>query len=437
MKKTVAVCTLGCKVNQYESEAVLELFLKAGYQMVDFSESAMVYVVNTCTVTHLSDRKSRQMIRRAKQKNPNSVLVVMGCYAQTNPEAVTAIQDVDIVLGTAQRSEVVALTESFLQQKEPVCLVGNIDGIDFEPLSVNGSVDDHTRAYLKVQDGCNQFCSYCIIPYARGRIRSRTLADTVQEAARLANAGFKELVLTGIHLASWGKDSGEGNLLTLLKELQLVEGLSRIRLGSLEPTLCDEPFVRGVATLSKVCHHFHLSLQSGCDATLKRMNRKYTTAQYGQAVAWIRNYMPEAAITTDIIAGFPGETEAEFNETMAFVEQLYLADAHIFPYSPRKGTPAAVMEGQISPEIKEVRTHQLLQLTEKSREQFAQSFIGQNLWVLFERKTEPGLYEGKTEQYVTVYVKTEENLIGQIRQVTLTAFEYGSLYGVVTESAEP
>ncbi len=432
MEKKVAFCTLGCKVNQYESEAVLEQFLRAGYGQVDFSEYADVYVVNTCTVTHLSDRKSRQMIRRAKQENPSAVLVVMGCYSQTNPEAVLDIPGVDIVIGTEQRTQTVFLVERFLKEQSPINLVAELTGhCGFEPLAIDGSGQPHTRAFLKVQDGCNQFCSYCIIPYARGRIRSRSITDTLTEAKRLVQAGFCELVLTGIHLASWGKDSGEGNLLQLLESLQQVEGLCRIRLGSLEPTLCDEVFVQGVAALDKVCHHFHLSLQSGSDATLKRMNRKYTTKVYAAAVDRIRCVMPEAAITTDVIVGFPGETEEEFAETVAFLEKIRLADAHIFKYSPRQGTPAAKMPCQIAPEIKEARSKTLLKLTETNKQQFEGAYIGKQEWVLFEQETEPGVYEGKTQNYVTVLVKCNQNLTGKLLPVLIQSYHQGVLRGTI------
>ncbi len=434
MEKTVAFCTLGCKVNQYESEAVLEQFIRRGYRQVVFSEPAAVYVVNTCTVTHLSDRKSRQMIRRAKQANPDAVLIVMGCYAQTNPAAVSAIPGVDIVIGTDKRSEAAALAEQIFKERRQVNLVAAESGSVFEPLTIDGSGQNHTRAFLKVQDGCNRFCSYCIIPYARGRIRSRGLADSVREAERLAAAGFRELVLTGIHLASWGKDSGEGTLLDLLQALQAAAGPERIRLSSLEPTLCDERFIQGVASLPKVCHHFHLSLQSGCDATLKRMNRRYTTAEYWDAVERIRAVMPEAALTTDLIAGFPQETESEFAETLAFVDRLCLADAHIFKYSPRKGTPAAAMTGQVAPEIKEERSHRLLQLTERNKQAFARRFIGKTETVLFERCAEPGVYEGKTGNYLTVYAPAAEDITGRLIPVCLTAYQQGALWGTIPEA---
>ncbi len=432
MEKTVAFATLGCKVNQYESEAILEKFVAAGYRAVDFSEKADVYVVNTCTVTHLSDRKSRQMIRRAKQKNPDAVLAVMGCYSQTDPEAVSAISEVDIIIGTAGREQLLSAVEQFLAEKRQLNFVSELQSdCGFEPLEIDGSKQEHTRAYLKVQDGCNQFCSYCIIPYARGRIRSRSIADSVSEAKRLSRAGFRELVLTGIHLASWGKDSGEGNLLQLLKALHDVSGIHRIRLGSLEPTLCDEAFVKGLCDLPKVCRHFHLSLQSGCDATLKRMNRKYTSTVYRKAVECIRSHMPDAAITTDVIVGFPGETEAEFGETYDFIQALGLADAHIFKFSPRQGTPAVKMPMQISPELKEERSRALIALTEENKQKFAATYIDKREEVLFEQMIEPGMWEGKTQNYLTVWVQSDEALSGAFRTVLLTACESGVLKGTL------
>ena len=427
MKKTLAIATLGCKVNQYESEAIAEQFTRAGYITVDFSDRADVYIVNTCTVTHLSDRKSRQMIRRAKQKNPDAVLAVMGCYAQTAPEAVLKIPGVDILVGTTGRSRVLSEVEAYLAHKQVINTVETPEEWVFEPLEIDGSSQEHTRAYLKVQDGCNQFCSYCIIPYARGRIRSRSIEDTVKEAQRLAKAGFLELVLTGIHLASWGKDSGEGNLLDLLKALSGVEGIRRIRLGSLEPTLCDEAFVKGVAELPKVCHHFHLSLQSGCNRTLKRMNRKYTAEEYFAAVSRIRQHMPKAAITTDIIVGFPGETETDFKESYDFAEKLALADAHIFKYSPRSGTPAAKMPDQVAPDQKEERSAKLIALTEQMKQRFAEAMLGETEEILFEQQRSPGRWEGKTENYVTVLYQSEKDLSGKLLTLDLISAKHGEI----------
>lgn len=435
MSKTVAVATLGCKVNQYESEALEEQFNRAGYTVVDFSLAADVYVINTCTVTHLSDRKSRQMIRRAKQLNPASVLVVMGCYAQTNPEAVKKIDGVDIVVGTTGRGQILKLVEQFLEERNRIDLVKELEkDCVFEPLTIDGSMQKHTRAFVKVQDGCNQFCSYCIIPYARGRIRSRSISDTVAEAKRLAEAGFCELVLTGIHLASWGKDSGEGTLLTLLEALKSVSGIERIRLGSLEPTLCDDTFVEGVSRLSKVCHHFHLSLQSGCDKTLKRMNRKYTSAEYFEAVERIKKAMPDAAITTDVIVGFPGETDEDFEESYRFVESLGLADAHIFKYSPRQGTPAAKMPDQVTPEQKEERSNRLIALSKCNGHWFSTKYIGKTEEVLFEQAVMPGVYEGKTKNYISVRVSHDDDVIGKLISVYFTRCTDGVLYGNIVEA---
>ncbi|MBR6729380.1 MAG: tRNA (N(6)-L-threonylcarbamoyladenosine(37)-C(2))-methylthiotransferase MtaB [Clostridia bacterium] len=431
MKKTVAFCTLGCKVNQYESEAVSEQFLKRGYELVDFSQAADVYVINTCTVTHLSDRKSRQMIRRAKQINPSSVLAVMGCYAQTNPEAVRSIPEVDIIIGTAGRCGLPDLVEDFLAQRERMDLVQGEVPCEFESMQIDGSGAVHTRAHVKVQDGCNQFCSYCIIPYARGRIRSRSIADTVAEAERLAAAGFLELVVTGIHIASWGKDSGEGDLADLLEALEGVPGIERIRLGSLEPTLCTEKFVERLKSLKKLCRHFHLSLQSGCDATLRRMNRKYTADMYQNAVFTLRQAMPDVAVTTDIIVGFPQESEEDFLECYQFVEKLSLADAHIFKYSPRAGTVAANMSGQVSPKDKESRSRRLLSLAQASKEAFAERFIGRQMSVLFEQEIAPNVYEGKTENYITVQVTSTQPIVGSLKTVVLTSLSGDVLLGEI------
>ncbi|MBE7010560.1 MAG: tRNA (N(6)-L-threonylcarbamoyladenosine(37)-C(2))-methylthiotransferase MtaB [Ruminococcaceae bacterium] len=434
MAKTVAFCTLGCKVNQYESEAVLEQFLKKGYHAVDFSETADVYIINTCTVTHLSDRKSRQMIRRAKQHNPHSVLVVMGCYVQTNPDAVLKIPDVDVLIGTANRGKVPEAVEQFLAEQKRIDLVEEKVDACFEALSIDGTGQEHTRAYIKVQEGCNQFCSYCIIPYARGRIRSRSIDSTVEEAKRLVASGFCELVVTGIHLASWGKDSGEGTLVDLLEALQKTEGLKRIRLGSLEPTLCTKDFAKKIAALDKVCHHFHLSLQSGCDATLQRMNRKYLTAGYMQAVQDLREAMDDAAITTDIMVGFPGETEEEFAASFAFMKALHLADAHVFKYSPRNGTVAAKMEGQIEPQVKEARSRKMIALTKAYQAEFAEKFVSAQMPVLIEQEVRPGVYEGKTGNYITVLVESKENICGHLVQVTMCSAEGALLHGVICRS---
>lgn len=435
MTKSVAICTLGCKVNAYESEAVAEQFATRGYFLTDFDQAADIYIINTCTVTHLSSRKSRQMIRRTKQLNPNAVLVVMGCYAQTAPEEVAAIPEVDLILGTGDKGRTADVVEEFLLTRKRACLVSGLDEKDeFEELCVT-SYEGRSRAFLKVQDGCNNFCSYCIIPYARGRIRSRSLESCVVEAKRLSQSGFSEIVLVGIHLASYGKERGGPYLIDLLAELNKIDGIARIRLGSLEPTLFDDIFTQQIAGLSKVCRHFHLSLQSGCDETLFRMNRHYSTADYEAAVLKIRRALPGAAITTDIMVGFPGETEEEFLNTLAFVEKIGFADAHVFKYSVRKGTKAEKMDGQVAPEVKEDRSHRLIGLVKTLNQQFVASYIGKTVSVLFEQEHKgiPNLYEGKTDNYITVLAKSQRDVSGEFHTVAITGEKDGLAIGELTE----
>ena len=421
MTKTIAVCTLGCKVNAYESEAVIEQFKKNGYAIVNFDSYADVYVINTCTVTHLGDRKSRQMIRRTKQINPDAVLVVMGCYAQTAPQEIEKIPEVDLVLGTDKKGLVFSFVEKFLDEHKKESYVTDIGKkTDFEELSVT-SYEGKTRAFLKIQDGCNNFCSYCIIPYARGRIRSRDFESSIKEANRLAESGFSEIVLVGIHLASYGKEKGGPYLIDVLEEMSKIEKIKRIRMGSLEPTLFDDEFIERLSHLPKICRHFHLSLQSGCDETLKRMNRKYTTQGYETAVIKIREKFPDAAITTDIMVGFPGETDEEFEKTCNFVKKTAFSDAHIFKYSVRKGTVAEKMKEQVLPDVKEERSHKLIEITEKTKNEFLQKHIGKEEIVLFERehKGKKGLYEGKTDNYITVLAKCEEDISGEFKKVKI------------------
>ncbi len=436
MKKTVAICTLGCKVNAYESEAVAEQFLNKGYALTEFENAADVYIINTCTVTHLGDRKSRQMIRRTKQKNPDAVLVVMGCYSQTAPEDVLKIPEVDIVLGNEGKNSVYEKVEAYIKDKERLVYITDIGAVrNFEHLSVTG-YENRTRAILKVQDGCNNFCSYCIIPYARGRNRSNPIENCIEDAKRLSCSGFSEIVLTGIHLASYGKDLGGPFLIDLLEELEKIDGIKRIRMGSLEPTLFDEELLLRMSRLTKICRHFHLSLQSGCDETLARMNRKYKTAEYAAAVAGIRKVFPDAAITTDIMVGFPGETEEEFEKTMQFVEKIAFADAHIFQYSIRKGTKAETMKQQVSPDKKEARSRRLIALTQKSRDCFLEKHIGKEVEVLFEQKHKgcDDIYEGKTDNYITVLLKSEEDICGTYQTVRIVAIENGFANAVLVEN---
>lgn len=452
--KRVAFLTLGCKVNSYETEGMRELFLKAGAVETGFDKEADIYVVNTCSVTNMADRKSRQMLHRARKKNPEAVLVAAGCYAQAAGETLSAQEGVDLVVGNNQKARIVELTEELLERREEKrCALLDIGRErDYEELPIE-TVTERTRAYIKIEDGCNQFCSYCIIPYVRGRVRSRGEKEILAEIARLAEEGYKEVVLTGIHLSSYGlerkkKDGeigAEGQmevtknrktekisefdaalasaeaeretvlpLLALLKKVQNIEGIERIRLGSLEPRIMTETFVRELAALPKLCPHFHLSLQSGCDATLKRMNRKYTTAEYTSAVERLRHYFNEPAVTTDIIVGFPGETKEEFEETMQFVREIAFSQIHIFKYSRRAGTAADHMAGQIPEPVKSARSDALEQIERELRNAYIADFFGKEEAVLLEEEAEAdgNVYMvGHTTRYVKVFVpKTEESL---------------------------
>ena len=423
--KRAAFYTLGCKVNQYETEALTGLFEKEGYQTVDFSEIADVYVINTCTVTGLSDRKSRQMIRRARGANKDAIIVVAGCYSQTSPGEVSSIPGVDLVIGTGQRERIVEYVRQVEQERKQVVVVGDImKEKSFEKLKLD-TYKGRTRAFLKIQEGCTQFCSYCIIPYARGPVRSREPEDVMGEVEKLAEAGFKEIVLTGIHLASYGRDLKTTSLLDILKRINPISGIERIRIGSVEPTLLTEEFVKDAAQLDKLCPHFHVSLQSGCDATLKRMNRRYTTAEYREVVLRLREYIPDVSVTTDVMVGFPGETEEEFGETCRFLREIALAKMHVFKYSPRKGTPAAVMPGQVTPEIKEKRSKVLLDLSDTLTEEFNRRFIGRTLPVLLEEelKDEAGMLEGLTPNYIRTLCAAGSEYKGKIADVKILRTE--------------
>ena len=348
--KKVAFCTLGCKVNQYETEAISEMFVKNGYEIVDFEEFADVYIINTCTVTNLSDRKSRQMIRRAKKNNQNSIIVAVGCYAQVSPDEVLSIPEVNLVIGTKDKGKILENINVIKEGMDKVNLVQDIVKTrEFEELGVE-VYKERTRAYIKIQEGCNQFCSYCIIPYARGPIRSRSVDYILDEVNKLALNGYKEIVLTGIHIASYGKDIKNTSLLDIIKKVHEIDGVERIRLGSIEPTTITQEFVDEISKLHKVCPHFHISLQSGCDSTLKRMNRKYTTDEYSAAVKLLRDSIEDVSITTDVMVGFPGETEEEFLSTVNFLKEINFAAMHVFKYSQRKGTPAADFKEQVSPQ---------------------------------------------------------------------------------------
>ncbi len=429
--KKVAFHTLGCKVNQYETEAMGELFEKAGYQVVDDEVSADVYVINTCTVTSLGDRKSRQLIRRAKKDSPDAVIAVVGCYSQTAPEEVSSIEGVNIILGTNDRNKIVEYVEKFRKANERIYAVEDIMQIkEFEEMTI-GEIKGKTRAFLKIQEGCNQYCTYCIIPYARGPIRSRKPQDIIKEVQRLAENGFKEVVLTGIHVASYGKDLDQGSLLDVLKAIHPIAGIERIRLGSLEPTLITEDFVKEISQLYKMCPHFHLSMQSGCDETLKRMNRKYTTIEYKEKVDILRKHLPDLSLTTDIMVGFPGETEEEFDKTYKFVKEISFSQIHVFKYSPRKGTPAAKYEQQIASEIKQQRSEKLIELASEDTRRYNEKFLNTQRDVLFEVASQEykKYYEGLTDNYIRVLCQFDESPEGKIKSVLLTDIQGDALIG--------
>lgn len=416
--KKAALHNLGCKVNAYETEAMQHLLEEAGYEIVPFTQKADVYVINTCSVTNMADRKSRQMLHKAKKNNPDSIVVAAGCYVQTSEKEVLNDLSVDIVIGNDRKHDLVRLLEEYSLDSVNDTVDDINDGKhDFEELFID-QTKEHTRAFIKVQDGCNQFCSYCIIPYARGRVRSRRFENVIAEVERLAANGFKEVVLTGIHLSSYGVDFEEATgLLKLIQAVNAVKGIERIRLGSLEPKIVTEHFASELSKLDKICPHFHLSLQSGCDATLKRMNRKYTTKEYERGCELLRKYFVHPAITTDVIVGFPGETEEEFEQTKAYLEHIHFYEMHIFKYSKRKGTRAAVMPDQIDEQIKAARSEKLIALGHDMSKEFRKFYIGKNEEVLFEEKAVIGdkeYFVGYTKEYVKVAKETAENLENQI-----------------------
>ncbi len=431
--KKVAFYTLGCKVNQYETEAMLEMFKKDGYIQVESEDFADVYVINTCTVTHMSDRKSRQYIRRMKKKNPDAIIAVVGCYSQVSPEEILDIEEVNLVMGTNERRQIVEEIKKIDASKK----VSTVDDImkvrAFEEIEISQS-NGKTRAFMKIQDGCDRFCTYCIIPYARGgKVRSRNIDSILEEANKLANNGYKEIVLTGIHVASYGKDLRQEQitLLNVIKEIDKIDGIKRIRLSSVEPVLFTDEFVSEVSKMEKVCPHYHLSLQSGCDETLKRMNRRYTTKEYKTIVDRLRENIPNVAITTDVIVGFPGETNDEFNKTYEFLKDIELSQMHIFKYSPRKGTPAATMENQIDPQMKQLRSEKLLSLDKENFNKFASKFIDKELDVLFESNVVDGMYEGLTTNYIRVVVPSEKDIQGEILKVKITKVKEEYVEGIL------
>ncbi|WP_346708108.1 tRNA (N(6)-L-threonylcarbamoyladenosine(37)-C(2))-methylthiotransferase MtaB [Massilistercora timonensis] len=421
--RKAALHNLGCKVNAYETEAMQELLEQAGYQIVPFEEQADVYIINTCTVTNVADRKSRQMIHRARKKNPGAVIVAAGCYVQTKDTA-GLDADIDIVIGNNKKKEIARVLEDYFRERGAGAK--KIERLDightseYEDLTVSHTAG-HTRVFLKVQDGCNQFCSYCIIPYARGRVRSRSREEVVAEVRRLAERGYKEVVLTGIHLSSYGTDIGD-DLLSLILSVHQVEGICRIRLGSLEPGIITEEFARTLSECPKFCPHFHLSLQSGCDATLKRMNRRYDTAQYEEKCQILRKYFQDPALTTDVIVGFPGETEEEFEASRAFIDRINFYETHIFKYSRREGTRAAVMDGQVPDSVKTKRSALLLELGQKKQREYEEKLLGTTREVLMEESVviDGETWQvGHTKEYVKIGRKTREDLSNQLVNVEI------------------
>lgn len=428
--KTVAFCTLGCKVNQYETEAMTEMFKNSGYSVCKFEDVCDIYIINTCTVTGMSDKKSRQMIRRAKHNNPNAIVAVVGCYSQVSPEEVAKIEGVNLVLGTKERKNIVALVEQCNTQSQITKVEDALSNRDYEDIWVT-TYDDRTRAYVKIEDGCTEFCSYCIIPYARGPVRSRPIDDIVAEVERLSFAGFKEVVLTGIHIGSYGRDLKDVTLLDVLTAVHKIEGIERIRISSVEPRTLTEHFISKISKLPKICDHFHISLQSGCDETLARMNRKYTTDEYYNSVRLLRKFYKNPAITTDIMVGFAGETDAEFEQSLDFMQKVAFAEAHVFSYSVRKGTKAEKMTGHLPPNVKEERSKRMIDLCDKLHKDYVEQFAGAQMPVLVERCIGNNVYEGHMTNYIKVHITSNIDISHKIVDVTIDNFKDGIAYGVL------
>ena len=429
MKKKVALHNLGCKVNAYEVEAMQQLLENAGYEIVPFGEGAEVYVINTCTVTNIADRKSRQMLHKAKKMNPDAIVVATGCYAQADTERLKEDLSVDLILGNNQKRQIVEALEEYEKEHAKQVQVIEINHTkEYEELSI-ASTAEHVRAYIKVQDGCNQFCTYCIIPFARGRVRSRKIEDVLREVETLAAKGYREVVLTGIHLSSYGMDfpkEERESLLTLIQEVSKVDGIERIRLGSLEPRIITEKFLEGIVATGKVCPHFHLSLQSGCDKTLKNMNRRYNATEYAEKCALIRKYYQAPALTTDVIVGFPQETEEDFEMSYEFVKDIHFYETHIFKYSRRHGTKAAAMDGQLTEAKKAERSDKMLELHEIRAREYEETMIGKELEILLEEEIEidgEAWYVGHSREYVrAVIAKTDVHKVNDLVTVKAVGF---------------
>ena len=408
----------GCKVNQYESNAMAQKFLDAGYSVCGIKENPDVIIVNTCTVTNIADRKSRHILRKVKEENKNSIVVAVGCYVQVAKEKVDEIEEIDLSLGNVEKKDIVQIIECYIENKKRVEKIIDVNKEkEFLEMGLN-TYTEKTRATIKIQDGCNNFCTYCLIPFARGRIRSRSKENVIKEVEQIAKKGIKEVVLTGIHIASYGKENKENNyfLIDLLEDLNKIQGIERIRLGSLEPTIITEEFAKRLSKLEKICNQFHLSLQSGCDETLKRMNRKYTTKQFEEVAQILRKYFKDVNLTTDIIVGFPGETDEEFEQTYNFLKNISFYKMHIFKYSPREGTLAQKMPMQVDGNKKEERSEKLIELSNINQEMYNKKYINKKIMVLFEEKV-GDYWEGYTKNYIRVKVKTEENLENRLQEV--------------------
>ncbi|WP_041808175.1 tRNA (N(6)-L-threonylcarbamoyladenosine(37)-C(2))-methylthiotransferase MtaB [Evansella cellulosilytica] len=438
---TVAFHTLGCKVNHYETEAIWQLFQQEGYEKTDFNHSSDVYVINTCTVTNTGDKKSRQVIRRAIRKNPEAVVCVTGCYAQTSPAEIMAIPGVDIVVGTQDRHKLIPYIEQYQKEREPINGVGNImKARVYEELDVP-AFTDRTRASLKIQEGCNNFCTFCIIPWARGLMRSRKPEEVIKQAEQLVASGYKEIVLTGIHTGGYGEDMKDYSLANLLLDLEKVDGLKRIRISSIEASQITDEVIQVIDQSEKVVNHLHVPLQSGSNSVLKRMRRKYTTAFFYERVEKLKKALPGLAVTSDVIVGFPGETEEEFNETFEFIKKVGFSELHVFPYSKRTGTPAARMDDQVDDDVKNERVHKLIALSTQLAKEYASSYEGEVLEMIPEEldKENPdaGLYVGYTDNYLKVRVKADESIVGEIVKVKIDKagypFNKGSFVRIIKE----
>ncbi len=420
----IGFCTLGCKVNQYETEAIKEIFINNGWEEGDFNGVCDAYLINTCSVTHLSDRKSRQMINRAHRNNPDGIIAVCGCYSQMSPEEVAKIDGVDIVVGTKNKLKVFEL----ISNGKKANIVTPVDKEDYEDMDIT-LFESKTRAIIKAQDGCNNFCTYCIIPYARGRIRSRDLNSIYNECKRLSENGFLEIVLAGIHICSYGKDMENTNLLNLLEKIHEIDGIKRIRLSSIEPNAFTDEFIEGLKRLPKVCHHFHISLQSGCDETLKRMNRRYNSSFYREITKKLNEEFSDCTITTDLIVGFPGETDEEFEKSFEFIKDIPFYQIHTFKYSLREGTKAASMDNQISPQDKEKRSKRVIKLSGEKENKFKEKFLNYETEIIPEILDNDGFYMGHTSNYLPIYIKSDKDIKDKLIKVKITDYKNFKLIG--------